>query len=550
VTKGNSYTVITIPNLTWNPSEKTSISSKILESLNIQDKNGTCEVVAQFKFLTSSSITAIKKPSRLVIDFKQLSKMTIPKITVPEIEKIYTNSLPDKFKIVIYLTSFVPYTVNTVEGGLMIQLPNTNSIIKSRKIVTKDKLIPKVGIDQVGQTTLVSISQKYPSFYQIYKLDNPSRLVVEFDKTSKSTIAAKEISPGLRYVKLLKGTEEGPVTVNGLIVDQKIVNVFPYLAQKKEEPPNLLGAIGSLFTFWIREEPVKYRRDKVSNMVRDAGAVAGVNGTFFGLAGEPLGILMKDGELISYSIKDRTALIIEKDNHCFIDNISLVGEATVEGAVIQLTGINNRRQVGETILYTPRYGSQTDEDNPGIVLSVIGNEVKSINRARGWIPNDGYALSLDANYYDILGNKVRNGSKIYLTLKLIPLSGIPNLDIKHVIGGGPRLLKSGQVYISGNSEQFKSDIAKSRAARTAVGINKEGNLVFATVDKCKQSAASAKSVGTTLEELALIMKDLDCVDAMNLDGGSSSTMVLSSEVINAPSTGAEKAVSNGILIGK
>jgi exopolysaccharide biosynthesis protein len=46
------------------------------------------------------------------------------------------------------------------------------------------------------------------------------------------------------------------------------------------------------------------------------------------------------------------------------------------------------------------------------------------------------------------------------------------------------------------------------------------------------------------------MKDLGCVDAMNMDGGSSSTMVISSEVMNAPSGGAEKPVSNAILIGK
>jgi len=227
-----------------------------------------------------------------------------------------------------------------------------------------------------------------------------------------------------------------------------------------------------------------------------------------------------------------------------------VGEVTVEELVVQLSGINSRRQAGEAVIYTPRYGSQTDEDNPGIVLTVVGNEVQGISRVRGSIPRNGYALSLDPSYYDLLGKKVKTGSKIHAAMKLMPLSGLANLELKHVIGGGPRLLKSGQVYISRNSERFKSDIAKSRAARTAVGINADGNLVFATVDKCQQDASRDKSVGATLEELAQIMKDLGCVDAMNMDGGSSSTMVISSEVINAPSGGAEKPVSNAILIGK
>ncbi|MFH1709688.1 MAG: hypothetical protein ABH860_01285, partial [bacterium] len=464
VNKGNSYTVIKLPGLKWKGSAPKNIPNSILESLMIEEKNGTCEVIANFKYLTSSSVLILKNPSRMVINFVKLSKMAIPKINVPEIEKIETKSLADRFKIVINLSSFVPYVVNPAGEGLIIELPNTNSIIKSRKIVTRDKLIPKIGIDQAGKSTLISISWNYPSFYQIYKLENPARLVVEFDRASKSTIAAKDISPGLRYVKLLKGTEEGPVTVNGLIADRNLLNVSPYLAREKEEPFNIFGAIGSLFTFWDEKEKTKYLKEKISDMVRDSGSVAGINGTFFGSAGEPLGVLMMNGELISYSIHDRTALIIDKNNISYIDNVSLSGEVSMEGSLIQISGINNKRQPGEVVVYTPRYGSQTDEDSPGIIFSIVGDEVKNISRVRAWIPKDGYALSLDPNYYDVLGNKVKIGSKIRTTLKLMPLScldsrqaGLANLDLKHVIGGGPRLLKSGQIYISGNSERFKND---------------------------------------------------------------------------------------------
>jgi Phosphodiester glycosidase len=550
VNKGNSYTVITIPDLTWITTAPKSIPTKILESLGIADVNGTCEMSAQFRYLTKSSIYPLKNPNRLVIEFRKLSKMTIPKLNVPEIERVTVKSLPEKFKITVNLSSFVPYVVTTLESGLMIELPNTNSIIKSRKLITKDKLIPKVGIDQAGTTTLISIFQTYPSFYQIYKTENPAGIVIEFDRASRSTIAAKDISAGIRYVKLIKGTEDGPVTVNGLMVDQTLLNVYPYIGQKKEEAPNLFGIFGSIFSFWGSEEPTKYHKDKVSAMVNDADAIAGVNGTFFGYAGEPLGVLMINGELVSYSINDRTALIIDKKNHCFIDNVSLSGETSLEGAIIQLAGINAKRGPGEAVIYTPRYGSQTNEDNPGIVLSVVGDEVRDISRARAWIPKDGYAISLDPTYYNMLGSKVKVGSKIHTTLKLMPLSGLANIEIKHVIGGGPRLLKSGQIYISRNSERFKNDIAKSRAARTAVGINKEGTLVFVTVDKCPPSAKSGKSAGATLEELAQIMKDLGCVDAMNLDGGSSSAMVLNGNLINTPSNGIERSVSNGILISK
>lgn len=550
VTKGNSYTVITLNNSTAGFTLPRTLQSKALDGLKIESRDGNCIVSADYRYITSCKITVLKKPYRIIADFRKLSNMRVPKISIPEIAGVTTRSLEDKFRIVVDLTSFVPYKIITAEGGLIIELPDTNSIIKSRKIITKDKLIPKVGIDQVGKSTLIGIVQNYPSFYQIYKLDNPARLVIEFDKTSKTTIAANSITTGLQYVKLVKGTEEGPVTVNCLLVDQNLLSVAPYLGKQKEESPTFFGTIGSLFTFWVPKEEVKFRREKVSDMIKETGAIAGVNGMFFGSAGEPLGVLMINGELLSYSINDRTALIIDKNNRCYIDNVSLSGEASIEGTIVQISGINSKRRLGEAIVYTPRYGNQTNEETPGIVLSVVGNKVKDVNRVRGWIPKDGYVLSMDPTYYETLGSKVGIGSEVGLTLKLIPLSAIQDLEIKHVIGGGPRLLKAGNIYISKNSEKFKSDIAKSRAARTCVGISKEGTLIFATVDKCKQSTTSNKSVGVTLEELAQIMKDLNCVDAMNLDGGSSSTMVLSSEVLNIPSSGSEIAVSNGILITK
>lgn len=553
ITKTNDSATISLSDTTVLAGVPRSLSAFMLDSLKIEDNNGACQIKASFKYLTSSKVFALKNPDRIVADFSKVSKMLVPKmppakiesrITIPEIEKVYVKSLPDKFKIVVNLTSLVPYKITNTDDGIVIELPETNSILKSRKIITNDKLIPRVSIDQVEKSTVISIFRNYPSFYQIYKLDNPDRLVVEFDKASRSTIGAKMIVPGLRYVKFVKGTEDGPVTVNSLFADQNSLNVYPYMACTKKDSPNIFGAIGSLFTFWMpKKEEEKGHRETVSGMADDDSAIAGVNGTFFGDNGEPLGVLMMNGELISYSINDRTALIMDWDNKCYIDNVSLAGDAQIEGVDVPLSGVNRKRQEGEAIIYTPRYGGQVEETSAGMILTVVNNEVKDVARAKAPIPNDGYILSLDPAYYGSLGDRLKVGSKVNLTLKLIPLSAISSIETKHVIGGGPRLLKMGQIYISGNSEKFKNDVANSRAARTAVGISKEGILVFATVDKGKQSA------GATLPELAQIMKDLGCVDAMNLDGGGSSTMVISGEVINSPVRGGEVPVSNSILIG-
>lgn len=546
--RSNSYSLLTLPKTVLMPGINTSINSRILDNVEIKGVGEDTEVRIDYRYLTSSKMTVLKNPYRIVIDLQKISKMLIPKLEVPEIEKITTKSLPDRFKITVQLSEFVPYKLITSEGSIILELPNTNSVIKSRKVLTKDKLISRIAIDQVGTSVYISIAQSYPSFYQIYKQENPSAVVLEFDRNSKSTIAANKMGEGLKYVRIIKGTDDGPTTVNAIMVDQKIMNIFPYIAPKDEAPPTIGDIFSGIFSFWAPKEEKKFRREKVSQMVEDAQAVAGVNGTYFGDSGEPLGILMINKELISYSINDRTALIIDQDNHCYIDNVSLSGEASIEGSIVQITGINEKRQVGEAIVYTPRYGNETKEDGPGIIMSCENGEIKGISRSRGWIPNEGFALSLDPSYYEKIGDKVKVGSKLKLTLRLTPLSSIPDLNIKHVIGGGPRLLKSGQVYISRNSERFKNDISKSRTSRTAVGIAADGTLIFTTIDKFKGGEGRAKSVGVTLEELAGIMKELGCVDAMNLDGGSSSTMVVSGEVVNCPSSGGEIYVSNGILI--
>ena len=56
------------------------------------------------------------------------------------------------------------------------------------------------------------------------------------------------------------------------------------------------------------------------------------------------------------------------------------------------------------------------------------------------------------------------------------------------------------------------------------------------------------SVGMTLEELAELMIELGAVDAMNLDGGGSTTMVIRDMVLNIPSDGIERSVSNAIIV--
>ncbi len=90
----------------------------------------------------------------------------------------------------------------------------------------------------------------------------------------------------------------------------------------------------------------------------------------------------------------------------------------------------------------------------------------------------------------------------------------------------------------------------SRVPRTAVGITVDGEIILVVVD----GRQAPYSVGASMYELAQIMLDLGCVDAMNLDGGGSSTYVAKQEgsdeltLTNSPSDRYERSVSNSLMI--
>ena len=107
------------------------------------------------------------------------------------------------------------------------------------------------------------------------------------------------------------------------------------------------------------------------------------------------------------------------------------------------------------------------------------------------------------------------------------------------MGGGPRLVRNGRVAVG--QEGFGH--AAPRHPRTAVAVTRRGTILFVTVD-----GRQASSVGMRLGELAEELVAMGAVEAINLDGGGSTTMVVRDRVRNSPSDGAERPVSDGILV--
>lgn len=116
--------------------------------------------------------------------------------------------------------------------------------------------------------------------------------------------------------------------------------------------------------------------------------------------------------------------------------------------------------------------------------------------------------------------------------------------VNQAIGAGPILLADGEVHVSSDQEGFFGTSIPSVHPRTAVGLKEDGSMILMVVD-----GRQSDSRGVYLEELALLMREAGAVEAMNLDGGGSSTLVVNNTLVNRPAGGTdEREVMSAIAI--
>lgn len=116
------------------------------------------------------------------------------------------------------------------------------------------------------------------------------------------------------------------------------------------------------------------------------------------------------------------------------------------------------------------------------------------------------------------------------------------------IGGGPVLVKNGEIRNTYVQEMFDgpSGISpESRHPRTAIGVSEDDAYMVLFV--CEGRQMTAGIAGLTHAELAQIMLDLGCGDALNLDGGGSSCMLVNGKETIKPSDGSQRAVASTVM---
>lgn len=331
-----------------------------------------------------------------------------------------------------------------------------------------------------------------------------------------------EIEWGLDYKEIYQLNWNGPrlITILDLNLAREGFIVKPVLAK---------GRVSGL--------------DDLGQMVKEQQALAAINGGYFNYR-RPLGLILINGVPVSEPLKNRTAMILREDSQVFFRQVNWQGvlSSTQINNNVSLDGINRIPQNNEIIYFNKYYGDNPPDLKEGMLeLTIENGKIIAINNQEQIIPVNGFVIQAHGRGCDGLED-LQIGDSISIDFNFKP--DLMELKTKHAIGGGPRLLKDGKLYINSREEEFQPDIASGRAPRSAVGVTEDNHLIFITVDGRQPEL----SIGITLRELALYMQKYGIVDGVNLDGGNSARMVVRGFIMNNPS--GERLVSNGILIKK
>lgn len=211
-----------------------------------------------------------------------------------------------------------------------------------------------------------------------------------------------------------------------------------------------------------------------------------VNTTFFSYeTNRSLNVVIKDGELLGYNIHT----INGRGKDTF----------TYRHVFTSALGIDKKRRPDIAYLFTDsslRFTYASQDPVPVMTDSSINLDADKI-------------IEMKRDYANRVGGIEKE--KVFRKWKM-----------KTAVGGGPSLLNWGQIRISNNEElKFAGKAIHDKHPRTAMGYTEDGKLIILMVEGRNKNAG-----GATLTQLAQIFKDLGCAEALNLDGGGSSCLLV------------------------
>ncbi|MGW0484436.1 phosphodiester glycosidase family protein [Nonomuraea sp. NPDC003214] len=296
------------------------------------------------------------------------------------------------------------------------------------------------------------------------------------------------------------------------------------------------------------------KRETVSAMAKAQGAIAAINGGFFNihtakeLRGEPVGASVVAGRLLSEAVPGRSAVVLRGRTARITELKSAVTAVSQDGARAPVAGVNRAAATDELVLYTEEYGAKTPANGGADVVLDAAGKVVGV-RASGYaVPKGGRVLHGSGAAADWLAEHAVEGGTVQVLTKLTDLRTGKTIKLTpdlHVVAGGVGLVRNGRTKIMAKRDGHDSvNMILRRHPRTLLGTTRNGSLILATIDGRKPGI----TVGASFTEAAQLMRWLGATQAINLDGGGSTAMVVGKKVVNQPADGRERAVGDALLV--
>ena len=345
------------------------------------------------------------------------------------------------------------------------------------------------------------------------------------------------VAPGTYYRNAVYSTPNGRFTVNTL--EAAVGTRFLKLEASDSG--------GDIKTARITDQAAK----KAGPNRRVVGAI---NGDFFYTStkrGLPIGTSIIDGE-IRTAVQSCEVFGVSSKGNAFIDNLTLNGNVIFNDSVYPIASVNRPKWSNQIVLYTPAYGKTTATTGlgtevvvTGLTLPIKANELYKgkISRivVRGKdteIPANGVVLSASGLASQFFATAVVGDEVSFY-------ADFSRKDLQYAVSGTPRLVRN----LNPGEDIAKGVEPNRRHPRSAIGI-KGGKVVMVAVDGRNPGVSD----GMTLYEFAELLISLGINNAINLDGGGSTTMLVrrqgdaAARVVNRPSDGSARAVANTIQI--
>ena len=341
-------------------------------------------------------------------------------------------------------------------------------------------------------------------------------------------------------------------------------------AEVVESPHDVANAGGPWVVHLLEADPARvevrsahaldaaFGLETTSAIARRHGALAAINGGFYlpedELAGDSAGTLIVAGRLLSEPDRGRATVGFLREEgrlRALFGRPSYCALATLaSGDQIEIDGVDRRRGRDEAILYTPEFHRSTLTGPGGVEAVIVAGRIVEVRDGVGGtaIPADGFVLSVGPARTSEDGVELRVGEMVSIEQRLVARPGDPAQRwdrAESAVSAGPLLLAAGAEVGRPELEAISQVFARARHPRTAVGVRADGTLLLVAVEGRRPE----RSVGMTLAELTGLLRDLGAVDAINLDGGGSTAMIVADELVSSPSDRqGERANGDALLL--